>query len=243
MVELADWLTLLHPAVAIAVVFPLLGIVVNRALQVRQRRQQTTAGASSKIPAVVGAEHVQLGRQLSGAVVGVALLGMAHPIFSKMIAQTAWQKEPFRVGFVAIMFGATIASLAILYRARQRLWRAIFAILTGMGLVILGSQPEVFRRDSSWYVSHYYGGIAVTMLMIFSLAIISDIYQDRQNRWRTVHIVLNCVALLFFLGQGITGSRDLLEIPLTWQNSYIRTLHEQQCKTKPCVIQAAPAQP
>jgi Protein of unknown function (DUF4079) len=112
-----------------------------------------------------------------------------------------------------------------------------------MGLVILGSQPEVFRRDSSWYVSHYYGGIAVTMLMIFSLAIISDIYQDRQNRWRTVHIVLNCVALLFFLGQGITGSRDLLEIPLTWQNSYIRTLHEQQCKTKPCVIQAAPAQP
>jgi hypothetical protein len=62
------------------------------------------------------------------------------------------------------------------------------------------------------------------MLMIFSLAIIEDIYQDRSNRWRNVHIILNCLALLLFLGQGMTGTRDLLEIPLSWQ-----TQHLQQC--------------
>ncbi len=240
MVELADWLTLLHPALAIVIVFPLLGVVVNRALQVRQRRQKTTAGAASKIPPVVGAEHVQLGRWLSGAVVGLALLGLAHPIFSKIITHQTWQKEPQRVGMVVLIFIATIASLAILYRARQKLWRGVFAVLTGMGLVILGAQPEVFRRDSTWYLSHYYGGIAVAMLMIFSLAIIQDIYQDRQNRWRTVHVVLNCVAVLFFLGQAVTGSRDLLEIPVTWQNPYVRMLYEQKCNQQPCLVQPAP---
>jgi len=57
--------------------------------------------------------------------------------------------------------------------------------------------------------------------MIFSLAIVQDIYQDRSQRWRKVHIILNCVALLLFLGQGVTGARDLLEIPLSWQESYV----------------------
>lgn len=119
------------------------------------------------------------------------------------------------------MFVATIASLVMLNRARTKLWRAVFATLTGMGLVILGSQPEVFRRGFEWYVSHYYYGITAAMLMIFSLAIIPDIYQDRTNRWRNVHVILNCLALLFFLGQGMTGTRDLLEIPLSWQASHI----------------------
>jgi hypothetical protein len=57
--------------------------------------------------------------------------------------------------------------------------------------------------------------------MIFSIVIVQDIYQDRKNRWRMAHIILNCFALLLFIGQGITGARDLLEIPLDWQKSYI----------------------
>ncbi|XTZ12458.1 MAG: DUF4079 domain-containing protein, partial [cyanobacterium endosymbiont of Rhopalodia inflata] len=51
-----------------------------------------------------------------------------------------------------------------------------------------------------------------TFLMIFSLAILENIYQDCSNRWRSVHIILNCLALLLFIAQGITGIRDLLEI-------------------------------
>ena len=45
------------------------------------------------------------------------------------------------------------------------------------------------------------------------MAILDDIYRDRTNTLRKIHIVLNCFALLLFIAQGITGARDLLEIP------------------------------
>ncbi len=219
--ELQDTLALLHPAIAITVVFPLIGIVVNRALLTRQRRLQTKEGQKSKIPPAVGAEHVAIGNWLSGSVVGVAFLGMAYPIFSKMINNDIFTKEPFRAFFVIAIFLLSISSFAFLFRTKIKHWRGIFASLTGMGLIILGFQPEVYRRDSEWFVSHYYYGIAAALLMIFSVVIIQDIYQDRKNNWRKAHIILNCFALLLFIGQGMTGARDLLEIPLHWQQPYI----------------------
>lgn len=224
---------LVHPAIAVAFVFPLIGIVVNYAWQTRQRRLQAKENGKSKIPSTVGSEHVKLGRWLSNAVVSLALIGLAYPLFTKMAEKQVWVQDSFRAWFVVLMFAVTIASLVILNRARTQLWRGIFATLTGMGLIILGSQPEIYRRGEifdftnkqwfvgEWYISHYYYGIAAAMLMIFSLAIIPDIYKDRSNRWRTVHIVLNCVAVLLFIGQGMTGTRDLLEIPLSWQTSHI----------------------
>jgi MFS family permease len=239
--ELKDTLALLHPAIAVAIVFPLIGIVVNFAWQTRQRRLQTRSGEKSKIPAIVGQEHLQLGQKLTGAVVGITLLGLDYAIFSKMSEQQIWTKEPFRFVFVLAISIATIASLVFLYLANTRLWRAIFATLTGMGLILLGCQPEVYRRDNEWYISHYYYGITAALLMIFSLAIVREIYRDRTNRWRTVHIVLNCIALLLFVGQGFTGTRDLLEIPLGWQDRYIEKLYELQCQTQPCEIQVNPA--
>ncbi len=220
----SDLLSLVHPAIAVVVVFPIIGMVVNFAWQTRQRRLQTANDGKSKIPPVVGQEHVNLGYWLTGSVVGIALIGLAYPIFKHILSEQVWSNNPFQVIFIVLMFAATIASLAFLYRARQRHWRAIFATLTGTGLIVLGCQQGVFRRDNEWYWSHYYIGIAAAMLMIFSLAIIEDIYQDRSNHWRNVHIILNCLALLLFLGQGMTGTRDLLEIPLSWQ-----TQHLQQC--------------
>jgi hypothetical protein len=219
--DIKDIFLLLHPAIAIVVIYPLIGNVVSRALQVRQRRQELASGSKTKVSPVVGREHVQLGRWLSGSVVGLALLGLGHDIFLKIVEGQIWTKEPFRVGFVALIFIATIASLVLLYNATPKIWRAVFATLTGMGLVLLGCQPEIFRRTNEWYISHYYYGIAAALLMIFSLAIIQDIYQDNRNRWRTVHIVLNSFALLLFIGQGFTGTRDLLEIPLSWQESFV----------------------
>jgi hypothetical protein len=219
--ELKDVLGLLHPAIAITVVYPLIGIVLNRALQTRQRRLQTQAGEKSKVPASAGTEHVQLGRWLSGSVVGIALLGLGFPIFSKMSANQVWMKEPMRASFVVVIFLATIASLGILYNAKPKLWRAVFATLTSMGLILLGCQPEIFRRTNEWYASHYYFGVAAALLMIISLTTVQEIYQDRKHRWRTAHIILNSLAMLLFIGQGLTGARDLLEIPLSWQEPYI----------------------
>lgn len=234
-----DLAALIHPVIAIAIIFPLLGVVVHYSWQTRQRRLQAKEG-KSKIPPTVGAEHLSVGRWLSNGVVVLALIGLAYPIFTKMAKNQVWSQDSFRAWFVVLMFGVTIASLVFLNRAKSRLWRGVFATLTGAGLVILGCQPEVFRRGFEWYVSHYYYGIVAAFLMIFSLAMYPDIYKDRSNRWRWVHIVLNCIAVLFFIGQGMTGTRDLLEIPLSWQEPYINQLYINNCQTQECQIQPAP---
>ncbi len=219
--ELRDFLALLHPAIAVIVVFPLLGNVLRMAWQTMQRRQQTAAGHKSKIASTVGTEHVQLGRLLSGSVVGATLLGLAYPIFKQILKANVWGQNSFQVVFIVLIFAATIASFVFLYRAHSALWRGTLATLTGVGLVVLGSQDGVFRRTEEWYWSHYYIGISAALLMVFSLAIIPDIYKDRSNRWRTIHVVVNSVAVLLFMGQGLTGPRDLLEIPLGWQEPFV----------------------
>jgi drug/metabolite transporter (DMT)-like permease len=219
--QLADFLGLIHPAIAVIFIFPLIGTVVHFAWQTRQRRLQTLAGGKSKIPPVVGTEHKQLGEWLTSGVVGLTLIGLAYAIGKNIVKQQLLTTATFQVVFIVIMFAATITSLLLLYKAKQRLWRGVFATLTGAGLVILGCQDGVFRRTSEWYWSHYYIGITAALLMIFSVAIVQDIYQDRSHRWRIVHTILNCIALLLFIGQGLTGTRDLLEIPLSWQEPYI----------------------
>jgi hypothetical protein len=231
--NLEDITGLIHPTLAVAFVFPLIGIVVHYAWQTRQRRLHAKENGKSKIPPTVGSEHVKLGRWLSNSVVGIALIGLAYPLFTKMAQNQVWMQDSFRAWFVVLMFGVTIASLILLNRASTKLWRAVFATLTGMGLIVLGSQPEIFRRGeiydftnrqwftNEWYISHYYFGILAALLMIFSLAIIPDIYKDRTNRWRTTHVILNCLAVLLFVGQGMTGTRDLLEIPLSWQETHL----------------------
>jgi Protein of unknown function (DUF4079) len=238
--EFRDVILLLHPAIAVIVVFPLIGIVVNRALQVRQRRLQTLTTGKSKIPPVVGQEHVQLGRWLSGAVVGIVLIALGNDVFGHILDKKTWMNEPFQVTFIGLLFIATIASFFLLYQAKKPNWRGIFATLSGVGLVVLGCQDGVYRKTDQWYVSHYYYGLVAALLMIFSLAILPDIYQDKTNRWRKVHIILNSLALVIFLAQGITGTLALLEVPLTWQEPYVQMLYEQKCDTKPCKIQASP---
>ncbi len=232
----SDWFMLIHPTIAVVIVFPLLGIVLYQAWLTRTRRLALKDGQKSSILATSGTEHVRIGRILSVAVVMVALVGLADPIFSKMLMNEALQKTPFRLLFLGLTVGLTATSVIFLDRAADRIWRGTFAILTGMGLGILGMQPEIYRRDSEWYVSHYYLGMMAAMLMIFSLTIVQNIYRDRTQRWRNTHIILNSIATVLFFAQGFTGSRDLLEIPLSWQKPYIQQLDKQSCRTQPCTV-------
>ncbi len=210
-----DWFLLIHPALAVIFVFPAIGIVANLAWQTRQRRLQLANKVKSKIPATVGKEHVEIGRWLTGGVVGVSLVALAYSIvFKSFIEKQLLQNKPFTFVFIVLMFAATIASLILLYRAKQKHWRAIFATLTSIGLIVLGSQEGVFRRTNEWYISHYYYGILASILMIVSLAIVQEIYKDKSLKWRNIHIILNCLALLLFVGQGLTGVRDIFEIGL-----------------------------
>lgn len=214
----ADWLMLIHPVLAVAVVYPLIGIVGYFAWQTRQRRLQLMEG-KSKIAPAVGSSHVQIGMWLSAWVVGVGLLGLAHPIVKTIVTQRRWQQEPLMVVGIAAIFAGTIGSMVLLYRVRSKLWRFIFAGFSIAGILVLGLQKGVYRRDSEWFFSHYYYGLMAMILMIISVAILLDIY--RQMQIRRLHILLNTLALLFFLGQAVTGSRDLLEIPLSWQKPAI----------------------
>ncbi|MGG6293450.1 DUF4079 domain-containing protein [Leptolyngbya sp. AN02str] len=241
-----DLATILHPAIAVFYVFPLIGVVVYFAWQTRQRRLQDKEN-KGKISPTVGPQHLQVGKWLSASVVGIALLGMAQPIVKKLLIEPGnWDANAGRFVLIVLYFIVTIASLVLLYRARSLPWRAVFATLTGMGLIIIGFQKFqagdgnlydlVFRRDFEWQISHYYYGMVAAFLMIFSLAIVPDIYRDRSLTWRKVHIVLNCLALLFFIGQGVTGARDLLEIPLSWQKPAIEQLYINNCQTQPCEV-------
>ncbi len=234
-----DFFRIVHPFLAVIIVFPLLGMVTYFALQTRKRRLLEAEG-KGKIPPSVGPEHLKLGKILSGAVVAIALLGIGHPIASKMIANQTFADPEARgrVILVVLFFLVTILSLIFLYRSQSALWRSIFGLLTAVGVLVLGQQPEVFKREYEWAVSHYYYGIIVTFLMIVSLVIFPDIYRDRTQTWRRVHIILNSIALLFFIGQGITGTRDLLEIPLKWQEPVVFGLYNPECQNNPCQIEA-----
>ncbi|MGB5898021.1 MAG: DUF4079 domain-containing protein, partial [Geitlerinemataceae cyanobacterium] len=209
---------LLHPAIAVMLVFPTLGMVVNMAWQTRQRRLKIASGSKSPIPPIVGREHVKIGQWLTGSVVGLTSIALAYSIFIK---SPFWEKDLFSIFFIISIFVATISSLLFLYKAQSYVWRALLATMSSAGLIILGCQEGVFRRTDEWYVSHYYSGIAVSILMIIALAIAPKIYEDRSNQWRKAHVILNCLALLLFAIQGMTGTRDLLEIPLYWQKQYL----------------------
>ncbi|VXD25497.1 conserved membrane hypothetical protein [Planktothrix serta PCC 8927] len=217
-----DIIALIHPVLAVVFVFPLIGISVYMAWQTRQRRlHRSNPENKVKIPPNVGQEHLKIGRWLTGSVVGITLIALAYSIYFKGVFKALSPEKMSLAIFIVFMFGFTIASLILLYKSKpnQPLWRGIFATLTGMGIVVLGCQEGVFRRGYEWQFSHYYYGVAAALLMIFSLAIVPDIYKS--NRWRIAHTVLNCIALLLFLGQGMTGTRDLLEIPLSWQQQHL----------------------
>jgi Protein of unknown function (DUF4079) len=97
--ESKDLILLLHPVAAVIFVFPLLGVVFNRALQVRQRR--LTEG-KRKIPAVAGQEHVQIGRWLTESVVSIVLLALANDVLGNIAQNNVWGKEPFKVIFIGL---------------------------------------------------------------------------------------------------------------------------------------------
>ena len=102
------------------------------------------------------------------------------------------------------MFAFTIAALWFLLKARQPVWRGVFCLSYRHGPV--GSRHATGSLSpgvTSGYVSHFYFGMVAAMLMIFSLAILPEIYKSK--RWRLTHVVLNSVALLLFVSQGITG--------------------------------------
>lgn len=210
-----DWLWLIHPALAVVLIYPLLGVVLRLAWQTRERRLQR-----SRLPPSTGTEHADLGRWLAAGVVLIELVAIAVVILTKEPSQL-----DLRRGFLlALALAAALAALAALWRARRPALRACFALLCLAGVVVLGLQPEVWRLSDNpltpaFWQSHFWGGMGLTGLMLFSVAARPEIL--RQPRMRRLHVSANALAALIFVAQGISGPRDLLEIPLSWQKPAI----------------------
>jgi hypothetical protein len=61
--------------------------------------------------------------------------------------------------------------------------------------------------------------MSLTVLVMFWVAARAEVL--RQARVRRLHVSANALAALIFVAQGISGPRDLLEIPLSWQKPAI----------------------
>jgi hypothetical protein len=217
-VTTTDWLWVLHPALMVAVVYPLLGAVLHLARHTRARRLGLD---KPRQPAGIGTEHKALGSALAAAVVLIVLIALAVVIATHPPSPSAGGGR--MVSLTLIWLGSA-AALASLLKVRKAPYRAVFALLTWSGLLALGAQPEVWRLSDNpltagFWQSHYWGGMGLVGLLLFSVAARPEI--QRSLLWRRLHLAANLLATLIFLAQGISGSRDLLEIPLSWQKPVI----------------------
>ena len=215
---LVDWLWIVHPVLAVVLIYPLTGIVIRLSVQTRSRRLKT-----AKPPPTVGRDHSDLGRWLAAGVVVLVIIALIVAIATHAPLdqfQGGWRRA-FTLLLVLI---GTLLSLGALWIAKAPGLRLAFVVITWAGVLGLGAQPEVWRVSddpfsSGFWQSHYWSGVAVVGLMLFSLGARPEIL--RNLRLRRLHVTANVLAALLFVVQGITGTRDLLEIPLSWQKPTI----------------------
>lgn len=205
---------ILHPALAVVLIYPLSGMVIRLGLQTRQRRM-----GASKIAISSGSEHTDLGRWLSAGSVLLVLVALGVVIATHEPISAFRGGAPRAIELMLVFVGTCICLLS-LWHATSPPMRLLFTLLTWIGVISLGAQPEVFRLSDNpfqlaFWQSHYWSGIAFTGLMLFSLGARPEIL--RQLRWRRIHIAANLLAAVLLVVQGITGTRDLLEIPPMWQ--------------------------
>jgi len=231
-----DWLWILHPALMVVLVYPLLGVVLFLARRTRLRRL-----GQERLPASSGIDHTAFGRALAASVVALTLLALLVVITTKT-PLAAFAGGPGRLALLLLVALGTAVSLASLLQVRQAHYRATFALLCWGGLLGLGSQPEVWRLSddpfsAGFWQSHYWGGAGLNGLLLLFLAARPEIL--RQLRWRHGHAAAGLLAALLFLAQAVSGSRDLLEIPLSWQKPTIYAC-DPVARTCPPLLQAPP---
>ena len=215
-----DWFSLLHPVLVILFVYPVVGATIRLGILVREKRLGIT-----KQPAPVPREHVDHGRWFTAAVVVAVLIALVYSFISKAVEPGAAFAGGF-TRFAALMLVAvgTLVALLALLKVKRPALRATFTLLTWAGLLGLGSQPEIWRLSDNpftpaFWSSHYWAGVLLTGLLLFTLAARQEI--TRHLRWRRVHVISNILIMVLLAVQAITGSRDLLEIPLSWQKPAI----------------------
>jgi len=211
-----DWLSLLHPVLVMLFVYPVVGATVRLGILVREQRLGIT-----RQPAKVMAEHSDHGRWMTGGVVVAVLIALLYSFLSKFSADpAAFAGGVPRLALLGLVAAGALVSLVALWRVRRPLWRGTFALLCWAALLGLGSQGEIWRLSdnplsASFWASHYWAGILLTGLLLGTTAARPEI--QRTLRLRRLHVSAAVLTALLLAVMAITGSRDLLEIPLSWQ--------------------------
>jgi len=215
-----DWFSLLHPVLVILFVYPVVGATIRLGILVREKRLGIT-----QQPNPVPREHADHGRWLTAGVVVAVLIALVYTLLSKAVAPgAAFAGGTPRLLTLLLVAAGTLVALLVLLRVKHPGLRASFTLLAWAGLLGLGSQPEIWRLSDNpfsraFWSSHYWSGVLLTGLLLFNLAARPEI--TRRPGWRRLHLASNGLILVLLAVQAITGSRDLLEIPLSWQKPAI----------------------
>ncbi|UPM49720.1 DUF4079 domain-containing protein [Synechococcus sp. A10-1-5-1] len=206
-----DWFALLHPVLVILFVYPLMGATVRLGLLVREKRLGIT-----KQPEPVPQEHADHGLWLTAGVILAVLIALVYS-FSKAFVEAGadFSGGASRYGLLLLVSAGSLVALAALMRVRRAVWRASFALLCWAGVLGLGSQAEIWRLSDNpfsagFWSSHYWAGVLLSGLLLFTLSARPEI--KRNPRLRRLHISANVLILLLFAVQGVSGTRDLLQI-------------------------------
>ncbi|MFM7313685.1 MAG: DUF4079 family protein [Cyanobium sp.] len=214
-----DWFALLHPVLMILFVYPVIGATIRLGILVRERRLGIT-----EQPAAVHREHVDHGAWVTTGVVVALLIALLYSVLRQgWLPPAALAGSQPRVLLLLVAAG-TLASLVALLQVRRAPQRAGFALLCWGGLFGLGGQPEVWRVtdnpfSAGFWSSHFWSGLLLCGLLLFTTAARPEI--RRLPRLRRLHLALNLLVMVLLAVQAITGCRDLLEMPLSWQMSTI----------------------
>lgn len=215
-----DWLALLHPVLIILFVYPVIGATIRLGILVREKRLGIT-----RQPDLVPVEHAAHGAWVTGGVVVAVLIALLYSfVVHAWAAGAAVSGGLPRLLLLGMVAAGTLVALLALMRVRRAALRASFALLCWAGLLGLGSQPEIWRLSDNpfsagFWGSHYWSGVLLTGLLLFTTAARPEI--TRMPRLRRLHLGLNLLVMVLLAVQAISGSRDLLEMPLSWQTPAI----------------------
>ncbi|MBJ7492669.1 MAG: DUF4079 domain-containing protein [Synechococcales cyanobacterium SupBloom_Metag_052] len=225
-----DWLALLHPVLIILFVYPVVGATIRLGILARERRLKI-----NPLPPSVGIEHGDHGRWLTGGVVLAVLIALDYSFINRFLDRgTPFAGGAARLGLLLLVSAGTLLAYAALWFVKKASLRASFSLLTWAGLLGLGSQKEIWRLADNpltgeFWGSHYWAGVLLTGLLLFSVAARAEVL--RSMRMRRLHVTANVLVAVLLAVVAITGTRDLLEIPLSWQVPALRGCDPttQQC--------------
>jgi hypothetical protein len=228
-----DWLALLHPVLIVLFVYPVIGATIRLGILVREKRLGIT-----RQPDLVPVEHAAHGAWVTGGVVVAVLIALLYSLLAHGWASGSPVQALPRQLLLGLVAAGTLVALLALLRVRRAALRASFALLCWAGLLGLGSQPEIWRLSDNplsagFWGSHYWSGVLLTGLLLFTTAARPEI--TRMPRLRRLHLLLNLLVMVLLAVQAITGSRDLLQMPLSWQTPAILSCDPlaRSCPTPP----------